>query len=134
MRRRARASKAWVWKRFLRVGQTSQLNDQLVGDGDAGQVAAHPSDVGDERRVLRIGPTLTAEHLGHAVHSPAGHVDDVLAAGQQHRYQQRCHRADQVNRLSHISRRHGRPGNKLLELPLTVTDLHRRPSASTAAA
>jgi hypothetical protein len=83
--------------------QSAIRSAQLVRGSQLGQVAAHPGGIGDDPRVLRVGLALAAEYPGHAVHYPAGHVDDFLAAGQQDREQQRGGRGDQVHRPPHLA-------------------------------
>jgi hypothetical protein len=47
-------------------GQPGQLDDQFVGRLDLGELAVpHPSGVGDDPSVLRVGLPLAPEHCGH---------------------------------------------------------------------
>jgi hypothetical protein len=104
--------------------QPGQLGHQLIRGGDRSQVPAHPGDVSDDPGVLGVGLALAAERPGQAGNHPAGDVDHVLAAGQQHCQQQRCHRADQIHRPPHLAARPACPGDQL-DPPLLIGDPHR---------
>jgi hypothetical protein len=108
-------------------GQPGQLDHQLIRGGDKSQVPAHPGDVSDDPGVLGVGLALAAERSGQAGNHPAGDVDHVLAAGQQHCQQQRCHRADQIHRPP-LAARPACPGR-----PARSAAAHWRPSPTTAA-
>jgi hypothetical protein len=114
-------------------GQRGQLEHQHIRGGDKSQVPAHPGGVSDDPDVLGVGLAPAAQRSSQVGNHPAGDVDHILAAGQQHCQQQRCHRADQIH--AHRTWSPDRPAratSSIRRSSLTLT--HRLPSASIAAA
>ena len=106
-------------------GQPGQLDHQLIRGGAV---------IRARSRRIRAMPAMTRASLASVLPSPPsaparpetirpGDVDHVLAAGQQHCQQQRCHRADQIHRPP-LAARLACPGDQL-NPPLLIGDPHR---------
>lgn len=79
-------------------GEHPQLDHELVGGAQLGQIASHPGLVGDDTGVLGVGPALAAVASRGAADRLAGQVAHRLAVFPQHGQRQSRLHGGQVHR------------------------------------